>query len=82
MSVQRKRTETIYAIFRELVDGGRDSVRPGDINTVLRDRGQPMGTWEVRRELSRLEDEGLISCDAATTEWHLTEKGASMQKAG
>ena len=76
--MQRKRTETIYAIFRELAAGRREDIRPGDINSVLRDRGQPLGTWEVRGELSVLESEGLIKCDPQTGAWHLTE----MQKTG
>jgi hypothetical protein len=43
---------------------------------VLRDRELPMGTWEVRREFTRLEAEGAIACDPATGLWHLTGRDA------
>ena len=82
MSIERKRTEMIYAIFRRLVSGGRTAVRPGDIASALRDRGQPLGSWEVRGELSTLEAQGLICCNEDTGAWQLPEKGASLKKTG
>jgi repressor of nif and glnA expression len=73
MSVDRKRTETVYAIILELVEGGLQQLRPGNVNSALRERGQPMGTWEVRGEFSILQAQGLIDLDTATGDWHVTE---------
>lgn len=73
MSVDRKRTETVYAIILELVEGGLQQLRPGNVNSVLRERGQPMGTWEVRGEFSILQAQGLIDLDTATGDWQVTE---------
>ena len=78
MSKEQPRTELIYQIIRELFENGKSSVRPGHVNTVLRERNSPMGTWEVRAEFSRLEKIGRIACDPDSGEWHLTEN-ASLQ---
>ena len=63
MSIEKRRTATVYGIIRELFADGKTSVRPGDVNSVLRERGMPMGTWEVRAEFSSLE--------AQASEWLL-----------
>jgi hypothetical protein len=42
--------------------------------------GQPMGTWEVRGLLSRLEAEGEIVVDAASGAWYLADKGSEPQR--
>lgn len=74
MSLDRKRTETLYALICELVDGGQEQFRPGDLCDLLRARNQPMGTWMVRREFSTLEAEGLIALDPANAVWRRTDK--------
>ncbi|MXW50946.1 MAG: hypothetical protein F4X81_08990 [Gammaproteobacteria bacterium] len=76
MSIDRKRTETIFDLICELVASGQAEFRPGDICTLLRERNQPMGTWMVRREFSKLADEGLIAVDPASGAWHRTGKAA------
>ena len=63
MSKEHPRTETVYQIIRELFANGKTSIRPGDVNSVLRERGTPMGTWEVRAEFSQLERIGRIGCN-------------------
>jgi hypothetical protein len=73
MSTERKRTETVYAIILELVQGGLEHVRPGNVNDTLRERGQPMGGWEVRGEFTNLQAKGLLELDEATGDWHTTE---------
>jgi hypothetical protein len=78
---QRRRTEAVYAVIQELFTSGKQAVRPGDVNTVLRERSSPMGTWEVRAEFSRLEHLNCIECNADTGLWHLTEN-ASLKDAG
>ena len=78
---QKRRTEAVYAVIQELFTDGKQTVRPGDVNSVLRERGSPMGTWEVRAEFTRLENLNCIECDADTGMWHLTEN-ASLKDAG
>ncbi len=72
MSIERKRTETVYAILRELVEGGRSVFRPGDVCSVLRERNQPMGAWLVRGEFHVLARESLIELNPETGDWRLT----------
>lgn len=76
MSVGRKRTEIVYAIILELVEDGLQQLRPGNVNSALRERGQPMDTWEVRGEFSNLQARGLIALDTATGDWHVTKNAA------
>ena len=82
MSVDRKRTEIVYAVILQLVKGGESELRPGNVNSVLRERGQPMGTWEVRGEFSNLQAQGFIDLDEATGYWHMTENAAQEKTAG
>ena len=72
MSIERKRTETVYGIVRELVEGGKSVFRPGDVCSVLRERNRPMGAWLVRGEFSVLEQESLIEPIPETGDWRLT----------
>ena len=72
MSIERKRTETVYKILRELVGGGRPVFRPGDVCSILRERNQPMGAWLVRGEFHILERESLIEPIPETGDWRLT----------
>jgi hypothetical protein len=68
-------------ILQEFVKNGKANFRPGDVNSVMRERGSPLGTWEMRAEFAALEKTGRIACDADTGLWHLTDK-ASSKKAG
>ncbi|MDA1074392.1 MAG: hypothetical protein O3A63_06475 [Proteobacteria bacterium] len=79
MSIDRRRTAIVFEIVKELVAGGKTEFRPGDVNSILRERNQPMGTWEVRGEFSRLEDINAIAIDAATGNWHLVDEAAKIQ---
>ena len=81
MSFEKRRTATVYSIIQELFADGKTSIRPGDVNSILRERGMPMGTWEVRAEFSRLEREAALECDADTGNWHLSEN-SSLKDAG
>lgn len=72
MSIDRKRTETLFGLVCDLVASGQPEFRPGDICTLLRERNQPMGAWMVRLEFSNLEDEGLIAVDPASGAWRRT----------
>ena len=72
----------VYTIIRELVANGKSAVRPGDVNAQLRERGSPMGTWEVRAEFSRLERDGRLACNEDTGDWYLTESSSLQDAAG
>jgi len=72
LSIERKRTETVYGVLRELAEGGRPVFRPGDVCSVMRERNQPMGAWLVRGEFHVLEQESLIEPIPETGDWRLT----------
>ena len=76
MSIDRKRTETVFDLICELVAAGQAEFGPGDICSLLRERNQPMGAWMVRHELSKLEDEGLIAVYPASGAWYRTGQAA------
>ena len=76
MSIDRKRTETLFDLICEIDGAGQTEFRPGDLCALLRDRNQPMGAWMVRREFSKLEAEGLIAVDPASGAWHRTGQAA------
>ncbi|MEM7077974.1 MAG: hypothetical protein AAF513_05015 [Pseudomonadota bacterium] len=79
MSLADRNTKTIIGVILELVANGKTEFRTGDVNSVLRERNSPMGTWEVRAEFSKLEQAGQIACDADSGLWHATE---ALQNAG
>ncbi|MDG2278459.1 MAG: hypothetical protein P8L31_10915 [Pseudomonadales bacterium] len=81
MSFEKRRTRTVYAVIQGLFADGKTSIRPGNVNSVLRAQGMPMGTWEVRAEFSRLEREDAMACDPETGDWHLTEN-SSLKETG
>lgn len=81
LSLAHRRTEAVMAILQEFVKSGKSSFRPGDVNSVMRERGSPVGTWEMRAEFTGLEKAGRIACDPDTGMWQLTEK-ASLKNAG
>ncbi|MEE2783820.1 MAG: hypothetical protein VYE04_10695 [Pseudomonadota bacterium] len=76
MSFDNRRTRTVYGVIRELFANGKTSIRYGDVNSVLRELGLPMGTWEVRAEFSQLEREAAIEWDPETGAWYLTENSS------
>ncbi len=64
MSDSRRRTKTVFEVFQILTEDGA-SIRPGAVNTYLREQGAPMGAWEVRGEFSNLLEMGLIALNEA-----------------
>ena len=76
MSIEQRRTATVLDIIQNLVAAGQAQVRPGHVNSQLREMNQPMGTWEVRAEFSRLVREGYLTPNPATGDFQLTEKSA------
>ena len=82
MSLEKRRTATVLGIIQEYFTQGNASIRPGDVNSILRERNMPMGAWEVRAEFSRLEAEGVIACDPETGAWHMAQSDASLKDTG
>ena len=68
MSNDQRVTDNVLAAVRE-VAASMPAFRPGDVASLLRDKGEPMGAWEIRGELSRLEAAGLLSNDPVTGTW-------------
>ena len=62
------------------MEEGRDEFRPGDIVSRLREMNQPLGTWEVRGELSNLEADGVLVVDDQTGAWRMAPQRS--RKAG
>jgi hypothetical protein len=73
LSVEQRRTKLVYSVIEELVEAGKAEFQPGDVNSALRERGQPLGTWEVRGEFSVLSNQGLINLDPTTGRWALAK---------
>ena len=73
MSNDQRVTDNVFAAVRE-VAASTPTFRPGDVAGFLRDKGEPMGAWEIRGELSRLEAAGLLSNDPVTGTWSLIEE--------
>ncbi len=78
---RKERTQRVFNVVRQ---GSNSTIglafRPADVVQALRDSGFPMGTWEVRGELSQLERSGMIELDAVTGLWALTQAGSETQK--
>ncbi len=71
MSLDQRRTDLVATVVQALVAEGNAEFRPGDVVSRLRERNQPMGTWEVRGELSKLEAAGMLENDPETGRWRL-----------
>ncbi len=71
MSLERRRMDLVASVVEKLVADGRAEFHPGDVVSRLREQNQPMGTWEVRGELSKLEAEGMIENDPDTGAWRM-----------
>ena len=76
MSFEKRRTAKVSEVVLELFNSGKSTIRPGDVNAIMRERNMPMGTWEVRAEFTKLEREGVIACDADTGHWRLVDGDA------
>jgi hypothetical protein len=77
LSIEQQRTKTVFAVMEKLTEQGQDSIRAGDIATWLRDQSRPMPVWEIRGELTRLDQAGLIVLDVNTGAWRLAARAAS-----
>lgn len=82
MTSDPRRTDIVRRAFKELLAGGAGDtgLRPADICAHLRTAGQPLGSWEVRFELSQLEASGEICLDPATATWHSATRAADKRR--
>ena len=76
MSTQQQRTKNVYKTIQEIAGDGEITFRPGDVGTKLRMEGQPLDAWEIRGEFSRLESDGLITCNEQSGAWTLAQDTA------
>lgn len=76
MLTGKRRTDRVrQAVERLLADDEADGTfLPRDVNALLRESNEPMGAWEVRGELSKLERQGVLHCDAVTGRWQQAEQ--------
>ena len=80
MTEHQRRTDLVLRVLRELIAAGAPQVLPGAINARLREMGEPLGTWEVRGELSTLERGGEIANDPDTGAWYLPAGSRKSQR--
>jgi hypothetical protein len=80
VTAKSRRTDLVLRVFKDLVADGVDGVSPGAICGRLRDISQPLGTWEVRGELTTLEAGGEIVLDEDRAVWYLNDKRRKRQQ--
>lgn len=71
MLIGKRRTDRVRKAVDDLLASGKadDGFLPGDVNRQLREQNEPLGAWEVRGELSRLERLGELRLDPASGRW-------------
>ncbi len=73
MSLNQRRTRQVFDAFQAIAATGRNPIQSGEINAYLREQNLPMGSWEVRGELSNLEARGLVVHNAEENLWRLVD---------
>lgn len=80
-SQSKERAQKVFNAIKKTTDNNPDNrFRVGTISQTLRDGGFPLGSWEVRGELTTLANASLIALDAASAQWQLTESGCATDK--
>lgn len=65
-----RRTKLVWLAISELAaQSSRAGITLTDLGSYLRDRDTPLGAWEIRGELSDLEDLGLVRFDGENGCW-------------
>ena len=73
MSLDPLTSDQVKRIIRELASEGNPLLRPGIVESRLRELNRPIGNWNLRAEFSRLTDEGFLRFDADSAYWSLVE---------
>lgn len=76
MLTGKRRTDRVRQAVDQLLAEAQEGpgFLPGDINALLREQNEPMGAWEVRGELSTLEDLGYLRLDPGSGRWQRAEQ--------
>lgn len=71
MLTGKRRTDRVREAINTLLEQEQDpeGFRPAAVNRVLRNQNQPLGAWEVRGELSYLEQLGELELNPETGTW-------------
>lgn len=79
MLTGKRRTDRVRQAIATLLEreAAPDGFRPGDINRILREENEPMGAWEVRGELTRLEQLGELELNPETGCWFRAQQRKS-----
>lgn len=80
MSKEARKTRLIFETIQQIVAEGHSNFRPGHVADALRNSTSPMLTYEIRGEFSKLENDGLISVDAATGAYRLTQSESTTSR--
>ncbi len=72
MSLEKRQLDHIFQLVQALVSDGQAEFRPGHIAEALRERDEPMGTWQIRAALTALESAGLVEHDEERNYWSLS----------
>ena len=72
LSFHDRRTDLVFAVFSTLAaDKGTTGVAASEVIQALRQQGNPMSAWEVRGELTKLENMAAIELEESTARWRL-----------
>ncbi len=82
LSIELRRTEMVYNVIQQIAAAGKETLRPGDVSTRLREMGSPLGSWEIRAEFSVLERQSRIACDAESGAWFIVQPAVAQDSAG
>ncbi|MCC5874262.1 MAG: hypothetical protein JJU22_17810 [Gammaproteobacteria bacterium] len=76
MLTGKRRTDRVREAVEQLLADDHDGrgFLPGDVNVLLRKHNEPMGAWEVRGELTKLERQGYLNLDAGSGRWQKAEQ--------
>ena len=71
MSLDKRRVEIISSVIRDLIEQGKQEVRPGDVAEKLRTFNSPIGVWQIRADFAQLTDEGFLELEHERGFWRL-----------
>lgn len=70
-----RRTKLVWLAIQQLAadNGASNGISLADIGAFLRTHDTPLGAWEIRGELTALEELELVRLDPATGRWHAAQ---------
>ena len=79
-----RKTKMIWLALQELIQdasASSEGILLVDVAVALRNQDTPMGAWQVRGELTRLEALGLVRFDSETGLWHVHDSKPQRESA-